>query len=449
MSAINRLSPISVTSRRAFLSGAAAMAASVVVSPSVAVAHSPMHKKEREVGAELASQWVRTLYKVVQSEGLTPPAAARFYHYTSLTMYEAARPTNRYRSLAKLLHGLEKLPKTKSNVNDATVLSEAVANVALGLLPNASDFSRSLITQHRDAVVAEAVVDAKTQRRSIEHGQAVGVHLLTWMSLDGYNEASSMAFTPPIGPGLWRSTPPNFGTAIEPYWHLIRPAILTQADEVEPLRPLEYDPDPASQFGQQAMATYQQSSANTSDQITIARFWTDNPRVSGLPSGHWFLLLADLAEEDLALDLGETLEAFAKLGVALHDGFLNCWTWKYRYNLLRPVTYIRDHVDSNWSTLVNTPQFPEYTSGHSVASGAAEVVLTTLFGTFGFVDSTGVDRGLPARRFTSFSHAATEAATSRLYGGIHFPMGIENGLIQGREIGHLVNLRLVTRKKKL
>ena len=146
MSAINRLSPISVTSRRAFLFGAAAMAASVVVSPSVAVAHSPTHKKEREVGAELASQWVRTLYKVVQSEGLTPPAAARFYHYTSLTMYEAARPTNRYRSLAKLLHGLEKLPKTKSNVNDATVLSEAVANVALGLLPNASDFSRSLIT---------------------------------------------------------------------------------------------------------------------------------------------------------------------------------------------------------------------------------------------------------------------------------------------------------------
>ena len=44
------------------------------------------------------------------------------------------------------------------------------------------------------------------------------------------------------------------------------------------------------------MTTYRQSSNNSDDQVAIARFWTDNPRVSGLPSGHWFLLLAQVAE---------------------------------------------------------------------------------------------------------------------------------------------------------
>jgi hypothetical protein len=108
---------------------------------------------------------------------------------------------------------------------------------------------------------------------------------------------------------------------------------------------------------------------------------------------------------------------------------------------------IHDHVDQTWVTLVNTPQFPEYTSGHSVASGAAETVLTQLYGSFAFTDATGEIRGLPARRFTSFADAADEAATSRLYGGIHYPMAIENGLAQGREIGRIIDQRARTRHR--
>ena len=107
---------------------------------------------------------------------------------------------------------------------------------------------------------------------------------------------------------------------------------------------------------------------------------------------------------------------------------------------------MRDHIDPDWNTLVNTPQFPEYTSGHSVGSGAAGVVLTSLLGSFGFTDATGLPRSLPARAFTSFDHAVQEAAISRLYGGIHYPMGIEHGIEQGRRIGILVDERLHTRR---
>ncbi|MFN3578621.1 MAG: vanadium-dependent haloperoxidase, partial [Tabrizicola sp.] len=118
------------------------------------------------------------------------------------------------------------------------------------------------------------------------------------------------------------------------------------------------------------------------------------------------------------------------------DAFIGCWREKYIYNLIRPVTYIKRHIDPQWETLLITPPFPEYPSGHSVLSGAAEAVLTAIFGeNFAFEDATHEDDGLPVRRFASFREAAEEAAISRLYGGIHYRFACEQGLEQGRCIG--------------
>jgi hypothetical protein len=126
----------------------------------------------------------------------------------------------------------------------------------------------------------------------------------------------------------------------------------------------------------------------------------------------------------------------AKLGCAQADAFVSCWSTKFKYNLLRPVTYIKRHIDKAWEPLLITPPFPEYTSGHSCQSGAASTVLTAVFGeSFAFDDATHVDEGLPVRSFPSFTAAAEEAAMSRLYGGIHFRFGNEVGLAQGRAIG--------------
>jgi hypothetical protein len=132
-------------------------------------------------------------------------------------------------------------------------------------------------------------------------------------------------------------------------------------------------------------------------------------------------------------------EAYARVGMAVADAFVSCWNTKYRYNLLRPVTYIRHLIDPSWSSLLVTPRFPEYTSGHSVQSGAAAQVLTDLFGTVAFMDHTHDDRGLTPRSFGSFFEAAEEAALSRLCGGIHFRTAIVLGLEQGRCVGQHVS----------
>jgi PAP2 superfamily len=124
------------------------------------------------------------------------------------------------------------------------------------------------------------------------------------------------------------------------------------------------------------------------------------------------------------------------LGIGMADGFIGTWKAKYDYNLLRPITYIRRTMDPKWESLVNTPPFPEYPSGHSVQSGAAATILTAIYGEgFAFTDATNVADGPKARDYPDFWAAANEAGLSRLYGGIHFRAAIENGLEQGRCIG--------------
>jgi hypothetical protein len=143
----------------------------------------------------------------------------------------------------------------------------------------------------------------------------------------------------------------------------------------------------------------------------------------------------------------KSAEAYACLSVALADCFISCWDEKYRSNVVRPETYINQYIDTAWVPELQTPPFPEYTSGHSVVSAAAAIVLTKLFGeNFSYTDSTELEFGLPVRRFTSFKQAAEEAAISRFYGGIHYMPAITNGTIEGREIGLYVTRKLKTKK---
>jgi hypothetical protein len=138
-------------------------------------------------------------------------------------------------------------------------------------------------------------------------------------------------------------------------------------------------------------------------------------------------------------DLAMAAVTFAKLGIAVNDAFISCWNGKYFFNLIRPITYVHRYIDDTWVIPLETPPFPEYTSGHSVQSGAAAQVLTDIFGdNYAFTDNMHLSRGDidgSPRSFKSFYAFANEAAISRLYGGIHFRTGIEVGVDQGKKIG--------------
>jgi hypothetical protein len=408
--------------------------------------------------ADVAHHWVRVAYRAVLLENLTPPTAARAYAHLTIAMYEAAvAGMPHHRSLAGQLDGLVAVrPSTGAGALDwACAVSAAARDVLDGVLPHRSPATRAVLVEGHAEVERQARAAGVAARRiagSTAHGAAVATRLLAWAATDGHAEASARPYTPPTGqPWLWESTPPNYRPAIEPWCADVRPMLLRATDEVEAAPHPPFSAEPGSPFHDQALAVLAQSRRNGDEERAIARFWTDNPgsftppfgTATGLPSGHW-MTIASQTTAQLGLPLDRTLEALVRLGVTLNDAFLACWTTKYRTNLLRPITYLQRYVDPTWTSFVNTPQFPEHTSGHSVSSAAAAVVLTDLLGSFAFVDDSHAERGYPARSFASYSDAALEAATSRLYGGIHFPSGIETGLEQGRAIGGLVLDRLRT-----
>jgi membrane-associated phospholipid phosphatase len=143
------------------------------------------------------------------------------------------------------------------------------------------------------------------------------------------------------------------------------------------------------------------------------------------------------------LDAGHAAWLTTVSSVALADAFISAWGYKFRLNLIRPRTFIRQTLDPNWEPFIPTPPFPEYLSGHSTVSGAVAGVLTGMLGTERFEDSTSVSLGHKVRTFASFSDAAAEAGMSRIYGGIHFP----SGNVEGRKLGGCIAGHVLERMK--
>jgi hypothetical protein len=156
------------------------------------------------------------------------------------------------------------------------------------------------------------------------------------------------------------------------------------------------------------------------------------------PGGHW-INITGLVCQQTNSDMIKSSAAYTIISIALFDAFISCWDEKYRSNSIRPETYINKYIDQSWRPLLQTPPFPEYTSGHSVISTASTVVLTKIFGNnFSFTDNTESEFNLPPRHFTSFIEASNEAAISRYYGGIHYRFAIINGHDEGYKIGEMV-----------
>jgi membrane-associated phospholipid phosphatase len=143
------------------------------------------------------------------------------------------------------------------------------------------------------------------------------------------------------------------------------------------------------------------------------------------------------------LSLNEAALVYAKLGMAEADAFIACWKGKYKYSIIRPISYIQQNIDPSWNSLITTPPFPTYCSGHATVSGATSTVLTSFFGdNVKFTDHTYATT-FGTRQFNSFYDAASEAAVSRLYGGIHFRVDNEIGLEKGKAIGkNVADLKL-------
>ena len=414
--------------------------------------------------AEFIHRAIKKMTDVMVYDIYSPPVASRTYTYISVAGYETMiHASKEYISLAGQLHGLTTLPQPDSTKPISYTLAAVHAILMTGKNFVISeekiiDFDSSIIKEFSAAGMPDDVVN-----NSLAYGKDMAQSIIAWAAKDKYKETRALPkfAVADEDPTTWKPTPPAYIKAIEPNWSKMRTFVMDSASQFKPIRPTVFSTTKNSPFYKIALAVHDAGVKQTKDENEIANFWDCNPfkvNVKGhvmyatkkiSPNGHW-MNITHLVCNKANADAVQSTAAYAYLSVALADCFISCWDEKYRSKVVRPETYINQYIDVDWVPTLQTPPFPEYTSGHSVISAAASVVLTKLFGdNFSFTDSTESEFDLPVRSFTSFKQAAKEAAISRFYGGIHYMPAINNGLSEGEKIGLFITKKVKLKKEEV
>lgn len=415
--------------------------------------------RERMAESGLFLQSVEKLTDVQVHDIFSPPVASRIYAYSCLAAYEAVQPAYPdYESFAGRLNELTVMEGAEA-ADTSSLSYELAALYAFNTVGKTLIFSEEKMEAWEmkvDSIISSWAVNPKLIKASKAHAAKMAGHILAWAKNDNYNQTRTMPkFSVTDDPTRWKPTPPAYMEGIEPHWNKIRPMALNTADQFKPAPPPPFDMTEGSAFHSLVKEVYDVGNTLKKEQRLIASFWDCNPFVMNqtghvmfatkkiTPGGHWMSITGIVCRKANASFIA-AVHAHTVVSIGLFDAFISCWDEKYRSALIRPETVINEYIDPDWVPVLQTPPFPEHTSGHSVISTTSAILLTELFGdNFSFTDTVEVKYGLPERSFDSFLQASNEAAISRLYGGIHYMPAIEDGVAQGQKVGRFVANKLL------
>ena len=412
-------------------------------------------KKQNIDWAKVYAEQLFHVTEVMVTDVASPPVAARIYAYTNLAAYRVMQESgvdfqrNDFLQFSLLKNQIPDLPlESISSAEFAAIYSMLL--VGEKVMPSGY-LLKEKQTAWQDWALKNKLITRKNLEAHLAFAKAVAEQVLSLAKTDGYIQLTALnRYTPREGEAFWYPTPPAYMAAVEPEWKTMRTFFLENLNEFDPEPMAEFDLSEGSPFQVQVQEVYEKGKNLSEEEKLIANFWDCNPfkveftghlamgvkKIS--PGGHW-MGITGIAAQNQKLSLAETSFIHTLVALTLHDSFISCWKAKYETHRIRPETVITTKFDPTWRPLLQTPPFPEYTSGHSVISSASAEILTGYFGeNFEFIDSSEVYFGLPERTFYSFFQASDEAAISRLYGGIHFRDAIENGVSQGKKIGKTI-----------
>ncbi|HTF18516.1 MAG TPA: vanadium-dependent haloperoxidase [Chryseolinea sp.] len=394
--------------------------------------------------SEMVVKWLNIqarMLRVPLPAGVGTQAADRAQAYSGIALYEAVvqgMPT--HHTLAGQLTDFPAMPEIESGVlyHWAVSGNAALAEINRLLFPTASVTNKASVDSLETALQSAFAtdIDAETMQRSIDYGKLVASKVYDWAASDGSGNTNP-PYVPSGAAGTWVSTPPNFPPAVNPYAsqrRLLVPGVAT-GTTLSP--PPAYSAMAGSEFYNMVKDVYDKSLVLTPDQTAMALYHRDAPGYPG--GGHFVPILAQVLSKALpALDVAAI--AYAKVGIAQGDATVVCFTYKYSFNQVRPITYIRNEMGhATWNALFNTPGHPEFPAAHATISSAVAEALTDVFGdNFAFTLNTYAYLGLPNRSYTSFRTMSKEMADSRVFGGIHYQASCDKGRELGKKVAENV-----------
>jgi hypothetical protein len=354
-----------------------------------------------------------------------PPYTSRMLAYLSVAQYDGLVMAWHYKYKYKRQAAYQQDPQIKSAYennglfsypSDGAVIAKASQEVLTAMFPLEKEFLAQKAQDHLESLIVAGL----NVSSDVEAGKLIGAEVaktaLTRASTDGMkhaqtNKATSdsikKAASDRFGWSWENQESPQRSVGLVPLFGKVRPWNVSNVEEIRPGLP----PAPGSPaFEESAKELKQYANNLTTNQRRIANFWNDGLNTY-TPPGHW----NRYAKEEVVankLNPVRTARVFAYLNMALTDAGIACWDAKYYYHYPRPIQTM-----PGFKTILGTPNFPAYTSGHAAFSGAGAEVLAHFF---------------PSNA-SQFRKWAEEAAISRIYGGIHYSFDASAGLTQGRQ----------------
>lgn len=407
--------------------------------------------KKNKLTASYLHTWNEAYEEGIINDFFSPPVAGRMYTYPNLATYAVLT-----KGEGQLLKPLLTFPEIESVSENA----ELVALYSFYYVGKKTIYSFNYLDDYLlefDKQMQELGYSVSDLKNAKATAASIAKKVNAWAKEDAYKETrSDSKFTLDKTPGHWKPTAPDYADGLEPNWKKIRPFFIDSASQfTENYKPYPYNmTDKQSGFYKELVEVKEQVDKTNQEELATSKYWDCNPlapqHVSHItyaekkltPGGHWMSITRNVSRAKNE-NLADASKAYTLVSLAINDGFIACWQSKYFYDYIRPITAIQDNWDSKWNTLILTPNFPEYPSGHSVISGVASTVLAAHYGDeTSFTDNAEEPFGMSPRKFKSFTSACDQAAMSRFYAGIHFRKAIEDGVLMGREIGDFILKKL-------
>ena len=402
--------------------------------------------------ADAVTDWNAQTNQVIGAAG-GPPQQFRVFAMVHIAIHDALNAIDpRYKTYASV-------GAANPNASPDAAVARAARDVLVATLPSQAGTVNMAYSNY----IAALPACPPAQAACIANGEAIGAiaadAILDMRVLDG-SQTPHVPYLLAPAPGVYQPTLPT-PPAPQPFpqfggWDNVEPFALAS--------PWQFFPGGSSILNLKSKAYAQdynevkvvgnavvRSALPDSEESRIARFW---PGGGGNLNGLTRTIVADYD-----LDLWENARLFALMNIAVNDSLIVTFKTKYFFNFWRPYTAIRwandgnpaTQPDPNWTSYITTPPYPDYTCGLPSTVGSFAEVLRDFFGT-DHVPFTATATGLPpavTRSYNSLSQAANEAASARVYGGIHFRTGCVAAVKLGGKVGKFVfktQLRPLRRK---
>lgn len=365
--------------------------------------------------AATAVAWQRIAVRTIYTEALQPiPAGTLYLAFTSLAVHDAARRA----------HGNVK----RSSAAVATAAHDVLAEYFSATSGDALDTEL--------ASTLAAIPDGMAETRGARIGARAAARMIASRADDGRGDLS-IVYDKDEAAGIWQPAP---GGSMAVAW-------LGFVDPIVPIRKVRLNgPDPigsaayAADYDEVRDVGSLTGSSRTQHQTDVANFFSANA-----PAMYRAALCDLLTAEPLGLR--RTTRLFSEIDAAVADALIRTWRIKFDVGYWRPFEAVAGAGDdgnpdttpeTDWVSLVPTPPYSEYTSGHAAGTAPFAAVLRATLGDHVSLHLENAAFGME-RDYTSLTELEHDAFNARIWGGLHFRDAMEDGYY----LGHVTARRVM------